>query len=98
MKFMLSWTIHEDKRHEAFTAFSQMSEADDAADRGDGIRLIGRWHDLVSFTGVAICESDDLQAVSSWALNWNGVLDIDIVPVLDDSEAKQLGRKKFGTD
>lgn len=71
-----------------------MTDADDDADRG-GVQLIGRWHDLGAGTGVAICESDDLAAVQSWALNWNTVLDLEITPVLDDDEAKAVAKKKF---
>jgi hypothetical protein len=94
VKFMVAWEIHPEKRHEALQAFAQMTDADDEADRG-GVKLIGRWHDLGAGRGVAICESDDLGAVSLWALNWNSVLDPEISPVLDDDEAKEVARKKF---
>ena len=95
MKFMLSFRVHEDKRHEVLKAFSQMTAQDDQADMGERVKLIGRWHDLTSFTGVAIAESDDAQAIASWALNWNSSLDIEVTPVLDDQEAREVGRKKF---
>ena len=94
MKFMLTWRIHPDKRQAAFSAFSQMTTADDKKDMGNKIKLIGRWHDLSEFTGVAICESDDAQAVASWALNWNNVLDVKTVPVLNDEEARAVGKAK----
>jgi len=86
---------HPDKRQAAFTAFSQMTAEDDKRDMGDKIKLIGRWHDLSQFTGVAICESDDPQALASWALNWNNILDSQTVMVLDDEEARAVGRKKL---
>ena len=95
MKFMVNFRIHEDKRHEALKTFSQMTAEDDQADMGERVTLIGRWHDLASFTGVAIVESDDAQAIASWALNWNSSLDIEVTPVLDDEEAREVGRKKF---
>jgi hypothetical protein len=95
MKFMVSWRIHPDKRQAVFNAFSQMTPEDDKADTGDKIKLIGRWHDLSQFTGVAICESEDAQAVASWALNWNSVLDVQTVVVLNDEEARAVGRKKI---
>jgi hypothetical protein len=95
MKFMVSWRIHPDKRQAAFTAFSQMTAEDDKKDLGEKIRLIGRWHDLSQFSGVAICESDDPLALASWALNWNSVLDVETVMVLDDEEARAVGRKKL---
>ena len=95
MKFMLTWRVHPEKRQAAFTAFAQMTPQDDQKDIGSNIKLIGRWHDLSEFTGVAICESDDPQAVASWALNWNNVLDLKTVVVLDDEEAREVGRKKI---
>jgi len=95
MKFMVTWRVHPDKRQAAFSAFSQMTAEDDRKDMGDKIKLIGRWHDLSQFTGVAICESDDAQAVASWALNWNNILDVQTVVVLDDQEARTVGRNKL---
>lgn len=97
MKFMLRWSLHPDKRHEALKGFSQMDDAADQADMGSSIKLIGRWHDVGKSTGVAIFEADDAVAMANWTLNWNSILDItDVVPVLDDQEARALGRKRFG--
>ena len=96
MKFMVTWRVHETQRHETFKAFSQMTAEEDQADLGDGIKLIGRWHDLAGFTGVAICESDDPAAMASWVLNWNSVLDIETKIVFDDDEARAIGKAKLG--
>ena len=95
MKFMVTWKVQEDKRHEALNAFSAMSDEDDSKDLG-GVRLIGRWHDVIGFTGVAIAETDDPKALSPWLLNWNGVIDVQSVPVLDDNETRELGRQREG--
>ena len=92
---MVTWRVHPDKRQAAFNAFSQMTAEDDKKDMGDKIRLIGRWHDLSRFAGVAICESDDPQAMASWALNWNNVLDLETTVVLDDEEARAVGKNKI---
>lgn len=94
MKFMVTWRVHEDRRHEALAAFSAMSEEDDEKDLG-GVKLIGRWHDLAGFTGVAIAETDDPAALQAWLLNWNGMIDIlETTPVLDDREAREVGRRR----
>jgi len=74
-----------------------MTSDDDKKDMGDNIKLIGRWHDLSQFTGVAICESDDPQALANWALNWNAFLDVQITLVLDDEEARAVGKKRMAT-
>ena len=95
MKFMVTWRVHPDKRQAAFSVFSQMTNDDVIKYMGDDINLIWRWHDLSQFTGVAICEADDPLALASWALNWNSILDIQTTPVLDDKEAREVGRKKI---
>jgi len=94
MKFMITWHIHPDKRHAALNAFAQMTANDDKKDMGNKIKLIGRWHDLSEGTGVAICECDDAMAISSWALNWNAVLDFQTRVVLDDEETRTLGLQR----
>ena len=97
MKFMLTWRLHPDKRHEGFKGSSQMDEAADEAVMGHNIHLIGRWHDIGKMAGVAIFEADDAVAMGNWALNWNSIMDItDLVPVLDDKEARALGKMRFG--
>jgi Domain of unknown function (DUF3303) len=97
MKFLISWRVHDDQRQDVFAAFSEMTAEDDAADKGD-VKLIGRWHDLVGFTGVAVCEADDLAPVANWILNWNAVLDAEVTPVLDDEEARAIGRARSQSD
>jgi hypothetical protein len=93
MKFMVTWRVHDERRQEALEHFSAMTAEDDAADQGD-VELIGRWHDLVSFTGVAICEAPDAAAVAKWILNWNAVMDAEVTPVLDDAETRAIGRAR----
>lgn len=95
MKFLVSWRVHDESRHDALKAFSAMTADDEQADLGS-VRLIGRWHDVVGFTGVAICESDDAAAVSNWLLNWNSIIDVEVTPVLDDEETRALGRARSG--
>jgi hypothetical protein len=96
MKFMVKWSVHPEKRHEVLKGFSMMSESDLKKDLGDKIKLIGRWHNVSEFTGVAICECDDPQALANWALNWNNALDLETSVVLDDDEVREIGRKRFG--
>ena len=71
-----------------------MTDAVDEADH-PGVNLSGRWHDRVAVGGWLICESDDISAVQSWALNWNGVLNMEVRPVVDDNEAKTLLKRKW---
>ena len=93
MKYMVQWRVHEDKRHETLKVFSGMNATDEVI---EGVTLIGRWHDVVGFTGVAIAETDDPAALSKWLLHWNGAIDIEATPVLDDAETRALGRDFLG--
>ena len=90
----MTWSSFPETRHDAAKGFGQMTDADDEADH-PGVKLIGRWHDLVAVGGWLICESDDISAVQSWALNWNGVLNMDVTPVVDDNEAKTMLKRKW---
>ena len=95
MKFMVKWRVHPDKRQAALAAFAQMTAEDDKKDMGPNIKLIGRWHDISDSSGIAICESDDPLAMANWALNWNSSLDLETKMVLDDDEARAVGRQRL---
>jgi uncharacterized protein DUF3303 len=94
LKFMITWQFHQGKLHEGLSLFSKMTSEQDAADRGSRIKQIGRWHDLARGRGVVICETESAEAVANWVLNWNSLLDADVVPVLDDNETRALGKRR----
>ncbi|MDH3215151.1 MAG: DUF3303 domain-containing protein [Candidatus Krumholzibacteria bacterium] len=93
MKFMVTWQLHPEKLHETLGLFSNMSQKDDEAAMGDDVKLLGRWHDLARGCGVAIFETNNAEAFSKYALNWNGAMDLDVSMVLDDEEARAIGRE-----
>jgi len=94
MQYMLTWTIYPETFDEALQYFSQMTAEDDREQLGDAVTLVGRWNDLVSRTGVAILESDDISAVNAFCLNWQNVCDLKITPVMSDEEVRALGRTR----
>ena len=95
MKYMVNWQVHDDKRHDALQAFTGM---DASSEPGFGdLNVIGRWHDVIGFTGTAIVETDDFSKLSKWLLNWNNVCDIEAIPVYDDAETRALGRDFLGS-
>jgi hypothetical protein len=91
MKFLVSWDVHPDKRVEVMNMWSGLTP-DERANVGDGVRLIGRWHNMAEYTGAAIVEADDASALALFAGQWNPVMDITIAPVLDDEEAAAAGK------
>ncbi len=49
-----------------------------------GVTLLGRWTRVDFSGGVALLESDDPQALTEFALTWSDLMELSIVPVLDD--------------
>lgn len=86
MKFMGKWTIHQDKWLPILKQWSSMTPQQ-RADAGPGVKIVGRWHDFASRTGVIVMESNDIAAVQRYVGRWNPYMDIELAPVLDDEEA-----------
>jgi hypothetical protein len=91
MKVMITWQLHEGKLHDILGAFAAMTAEEEQALMG-GMKLIGRWHDVVRGSGAAVYEADSAADVSAYALQWNEHMDLDISVVLDDEETKALGK------
>ena len=93
MKFILQWKIQPDKVSQVVETFAKMSLDDLKTHHGEKIKLIGRWHDIAGVRGVAVFETDDLEAIHLWALRWNSVVDLDLFPVVDDDEGHATANK-----
>ena len=91
MKFMVHWSIDQENWLPVMKKWSSMS-AKERADTGEGVKLIGRWHDTASRTGVAIMETTDLMSLQRYLGQWNPSMDLDIAPVLDDEESAAIGQ------
>ncbi len=88
MKFMAVWSIDQDKWPLILQTWNGMTP-EQIANPGEGVKLIGRWHDLTARTGVVILESDSALAVHRALNQWNPHLDIEVNPVLDDEECTE---------
>ena len=95
MKFLCTWNISQDKWIPVLKMFTSMSPKE-RADAGEGVKIVGRWHDVAARTGVVIFEADDLMAVQRYALRWNPYMQITIAPVVDDEEAASVYRHLVG--
>ena len=91
MKFMVTWSIHEEQWLPILEVFSSMTP-EQRADVGDGVTMIGRWHDTNARSGVAIMETTDLAALNRYLGQWNPFMDLDVSPVLDDEETAALAK------
>ena len=91
MKFMVTWSIDQDKWIPVLEKWDSMTN-EQRADAGEGVKILGRWHELTSRTGVAILEASDAAAVHRYLCQWNPHMDMDVAPVLDDEECTKAIR------
>lgn len=94
MLYQISWEMYPDKKVECNKFFSTMTPQDDVKDAGEKIKIVGRWHQLGGGRGVCICETDDDKALASWMLNWQGMCDIKVLPVIEDEPIRECIRSK----
>ena len=91
MKFMVNWSVSHEQWLDILNVFSSMTP-EQRADVGDDVKMIGRWHDTNSRSGVAIMETTDLAALNRYLGKWNPFMDLDVSPVLDDEETAALAK------
>ena len=69
MKFMVSWSIDQENWLPILKKWAGMTP-EERADAGEGVKMIGRWHDTASRCGMGIFEATDLIALNRypWAV------------------------------
>ena len=92
MKFMVRWSIREDRWLSILKLWSEMTPQQ-RADGGSGVKILGRWHDLAARSGVAILEAAALAAALRYAGQWNPHMDIHLLPVVDDEESAAVAKQ-----
>ena len=87
MQFMLTFTMTPDKatRNEAIARFLKTG-----GEPPKGARLLGRWTRADFSQGYDLLETDDPITLTEFALQWNDLMKIEIVPVLEDSKLSQI--------
>lgn len=83
MKFLMTfdWTPDEEDRAEAIARFQNTGGTPH-----EGITLLGRWTRADLSGGLALLETDDPGKLAAFAYEWNNIMELDIIPVLDDQE------------
>jgi hypothetical protein len=92
MKYMVSWSIDQDNWLPILKKWAKMT-AKERADVGRGVKMIGRWHDTASRSGVAIMQAKDIRDLYRYIGQWNPFMEIDVSPVLDDAESARLAKE-----
>ena len=91
MKFMLTFTMKPDKRNEAIARFMKTG-----GQPPKGVKLLGRWTRSDISQGYDLLESEDTAALTELALQWSDLMDMQIVPVVEDKELTEaLKRSGF---
>ena len=94
MKFLLTYSMHTNKKIDCFNLFSTMGHLDDLHDSGPNIQVDSRLHDIGNGTGLCIVDADSSVDLYSWAHNWAGMCDITLKPMLTDHEARLVVQGK----
>jgi hypothetical protein len=87
MKFILSfsWKPNTKTRDEGIARFRKTGGQPPA-----GVKLLGRWTRADFSGGFDLLESDDSRALAEFALMWSDLMEITIVPVLEDQELSEV--------
>ncbi len=87
MKFILTFTIpsDKDKRSEAIARFQKTG-----GQPPQGAKLLERWTRADFSGGFDLLESDDPKSLAEFVLRWNDLMELAIVPVLEDHDLSDV--------
>ena len=90
MLFKLAWTHTPEARDTAIKQFMATGGMPP-----EGVELLSRYHNLDGTGGFAILESTNPAALADYALDWNGLIKIEITPIMDDETISTVLPKHF---
>jgi Protein of unknown function (DUF3303) len=82
MKFMSTWALLPGSVKDAAEQFLTTGGLE-----GEGVTVLGRWHSVDASGGFTLYETSNLAALHLGAARWADLLEITIVPVIEDAEA-----------
>jgi hypothetical protein len=85
MQFILTFTIPSATRDEAITRFLKTG-----GQPPPRVTLLGRWTQLDLCGGVVLLESEDPRALTAFAHEWSDVVELTLVPVLEDQALSEV--------
>ena len=90
MLFKLAWTHTPEARDKTIKQFMATGGMPP-----EGVELLSRYHNLDGTGGFAILESTNPAALADYALDWNGLIKIEITPIMDDATISTVLPKHF---
>ena len=85
MKFMLTYRLASETRDEAIARFKTTG-----GQTPKGAQLLGRWTTADLHGGFALLESYDIKALVEFTLGWSDLMDLEIVPLIEDDELTEV--------
>jgi hypothetical protein len=91
MKFMLTFTLNPDAKDgdEAITRFQKTG-----GQPPKGVKLLGRWTAADFSSGFDLLESDDARSLTEFALMWSDLMELRIVPVVEDQDLSDVFERR----
>ena len=90
MLFKLAWTHSPEARDETIKKFMETGGMPP-----EGVELLSRYHNVDGTGGFAILESTNAAALADYALDWNGLIKIEITAIVDDETITSVLPKHF---
>jgi hypothetical protein len=85
MLFIIHWTITPENRNAAMARFAKTGGVAPAS-----LKVLGRWHAVGQLLGFAVVESDDLNPVLQWTLDWSDLMQMHVYPAMTDEQTAPL--------
>jgi hypothetical protein len=91
VKFILPFSFQPDtaSRDEAISRFKKTK-----GQPPSGVQLLGRWTAADFSGGFVLLESHDPTALSEFALMWSDVVELDLIPVVEDGELNEVLQRR----
>jgi hypothetical protein len=89
MKFMLTYKLESETRDEAIARFKATGGR-----TPKGAQLLGRWTTADLRGGFALLESYDIKALVEFTLGWSDLMDLEIVPLIEDHELNEVFERR----
>ena len=88
---MCTYQVDKDKQADTQAYFTNMTQEQIDGEYPDGVKQIGRWHDMPNGRGWVVVEADNQEALTSWMMGWSGSATFPIVaPVMNDTNGRKL--------
>ena len=91
MLFKFAWIHSQEARDNTVKKFMETGGMPP-----EGVTMLSRYHNVDGSGGFAVVESESSAALADWALDWNGLIEIHITPIMDDETIGGVLGKHFG--